>query len=101
DLGQHRLRDLVQAERVFQLVHADLPPEFPALRSLEVFSQNLPMQRTALVGRERQLARIAEELDRHRLVTLTGVGGVGKTRLALQAAADVIDRYPDGAWLVA
>jgi predicted ATPase/class 3 adenylate cyclase len=100
DLGEHRLRDLVQAERVFQLAHADLISEFEPLRSLEAFSQNLPVHRTALIGRERQLERIVEALERHRLVTLIGVGGVGKTRLALQAAADVLDHYPDGAWLV-
>jgi predicted ATPase/class 3 adenylate cyclase len=100
DLGRHRLRDLARPEVVFQLTHTELPNEFPPLRSLDAFPGNLPVQRTALIGRSRELARLADVLADHRLVTLTGVGGVGKTRLAVQLAADALDRFADGAWLV-
>jgi len=100
ELGRHRLRDLARPEVVFQVTHPDLPGEFPSLRSLDAFPGNLPTQRTALIGRSRELVRLAGVLEQHRLVTLTGVGGVGKTRLAVQLAADVLDRFPDGAWLV-
>jgi predicted ATPase/class 3 adenylate cyclase len=101
DLGEHRLRDLSRAERVYQVTAGGLERDFARLRSLEAFPGNLPVERTALIGRTAELARLAEVLDEHRLVTLTGVGGVGKTRLAVQLAADVLDRFPDGAWLVA
>jgi len=101
ELGRHRLRDLSRPEVVFQVTHPDLPAGFPPLRTLDAFPGNLPTERTALIGRSRELAKLADALDTHRLVTLTGVGGVGKTRLAVQLAADVLDRFPDGAWLVA
>ncbi|MDR9449890.1 MAG: adenylate/guanylate cyclase domain-containing protein [Acidimicrobiia bacterium] len=100
DLGEHRLKDLARAERIYQLSHRDLEPEFPSLRSLEALPNNLPVQLTSFVGRDRQLAEVKRLLDDHRLVTLTGVGGVGKTRLALQAGADLLDRYRHGVWLV-
>jgi predicted ATPase len=99
DLGEHRLKDLATPERVFQLVHRDLPAAFPALRSLDARPHNLPLQPTSFVGREAELAAVRELLARHRLVTLTGPGGTGKTRLALQVAADVLPEYPDGVWL--
>ena len=101
ELGRHRLRDLSRAEVVFQVTHPDLPGDFPPLATLDAFPGNLPIERTALIGRSRELARLSGVLDGHRLVTLTGVGGVGKTRLAVQVAADVLDRFPDGAWFVA
>jgi predicted ATPase len=100
DLGEHRLRDLETAERVFQITHAELRSEFPALRSLDAFPGNLPVQVSAFVGREEELAAVTDLLARERLVTLTGTGGVGKTRLAVQAAAAVLPRFPDGAWFV-
>jgi predicted ATPase/class 3 adenylate cyclase len=100
DLGEHRLRDLGTPERVFQVVHADLRAEFPALRSLDAFPGNLPLQLSAFVGRDEELAALSKMLDRERLVTLTGTGGVGKTRLALQAAAAALPNFPDGAWFV-
>ena len=100
ELGRHRLRDLARPEVVFQLTAAGLPAAFPPLRSVDAFPGNLPIERTALIGRTRELARLAELVEGHRLVTLTGVGGVGKTRLAVQLAADLLDRFPDGAWLV-
>ena len=100
DLGEHRLRDLARPMHVFQLAHPALPDEFPPLRSLDAFPGNLPIERTTLVGRTRERAKISELLEQRRLVTLTGVGGVGKTRLALHVAAETLDRFPDGAWLV-
>jgi predicted ATPase/class 3 adenylate cyclase/DNA-binding CsgD family transcriptional regulator len=100
DLGVHRLKDLSRPERMFQLCHPDLRPEFPPLRSLDVRPHNLPIQRTTFIGRTGELAELAELLGRERLVTLTGSGGCGKTRLALQVAAEVIDGFPDGVWFV-
>jgi predicted ATPase/class 3 adenylate cyclase len=100
DLGVHRLRDLGRPERVFGLVHPDLPSEFPPLRSLDTVRNNLPGELTSFVGRRAELAQIGEPLQRVRLLTLTGAGGCGKTRLALQAAADAMDRHPDGVWWV-
>ncbi len=99
DIGEHRLRDLAEPIRVFQVTHPDLPREFPPIRSLDALPGNLPVQLTSFVGREEELAGLAKELDEWRLVTLTGTGGVGKSRLALQVAADVLPRFRDGAWL--
>lgn len=100
DLGRHRLKDLNRPERVFQLSAADLPGDFPALRSLGEFAGNLPVQLTSLVGREADVATIAGLLRAHRFVSIVGAGGVGKTRTALQAAADALDEFEDGAWFV-
>ncbi len=100
DLGLHRLRDLARAEQVYQLCHADLPDDFGALRSLSAFLSNLPLQISTLVGREAEIAEVRELIGRSRLLTLTGAGGCGKTRLALQVAAEVLDDHPDGVWWV-
>jgi predicted ATPase len=100
DLGEHRLRDLSEPERVFQLVHPDLHDTFPPLRSLNSYPGNLPIQPTAFVGRDAELTEMTKALEDSRVVTLCGVGGVGKTRLALQVAAEVVPRFRDGAWLV-
>ncbi|MGH4010528.1 MAG: LuxR C-terminal-related transcriptional regulator [Pseudonocardiaceae bacterium] len=100
DLGVHRLRDLGRPEHVFGLVHPALPAEFPALRSLDAMPNNLPGELTSFVGRRAELAQIGESLRRARVLTLTGTGGCGKTRLALQAAADALDRHPEGVWWV-
>ncbi|MGD8584265.1 MAG: adenylate/guanylate cyclase domain-containing protein [Chloroflexota bacterium] len=102
DLGEHRLKDLERAEHVFLLLHPGLPTDFPPIKSLNRRPNNLPTQTTALVGRKAELAEIEDRLndDVVRLVTLTGPGGTGKTRLALQSAADLIDRFPDGAYFV-
>jgi hypothetical protein len=98
ELGEHRLKDLFRPERVFQLVSPDLPSEFPPLRTLEVYRNNLPLQPTPLVGREKEVSDVRDLLrgEETRLLTLTGPGGIGKTRLALQAAADLLDEFPDG-----
>jgi predicted ATPase/class 3 adenylate cyclase len=125
DLGQHRLKDLGRPETVFQLGHPDLPADFPPLRSLDnpELKHNLPQQVTSFIGREKELAEVKALLRGElvswrvgdggaappthqltnppcRLLTLTGSGGCGKTRLALQAAADRVEEYPDGVWLV-
>jgi class 3 adenylate cyclase len=100
DLGVHRLQDLSLAERVFQLCHPDLPATFPPLRSLDARPHSLPLQLTRFVGRERELGEVRSILRSARLVTLTGTGGSGKTRLALQVAADLLEEHPDGTWFV-
>ncbi|MGH3933610.1 MAG: adenylate/guanylate cyclase domain-containing protein [Pseudonocardiaceae bacterium] len=100
DLCVHRLRDLGRPEHVFELTHPALPSEFPHLRSLDTMPNNLPSELTSFVGRRIELAQIDNPLERARLLTLTGAGGCGKTRLALQAAADAMDRHPDGVWWV-
>src|SRR5207302_9191926 len=99
-LGTHRLKDLAEPEQVFQLEHPELPTEFPPLRSLSTLLNNLPVQPTTFIGREREIAEVKRLLGSARLLTLTGTGGVGKTRLALQAAAEMLDAFPDGVWLV-
>ncbi len=102
DLGEHRLLDLLEPERLFQLVHPRLPAQFPPLRTLEARQTNLPRQPNLFVGRERELDEITGLLrdDEVRLLTLTGPGGAGKTRLALQAAAELLDSFPDGIYVV-
>jgi predicted ATPase/class 3 adenylate cyclase len=100
DLGEHRLRDLTNLERVFQARAPGLPREFPALRSLDTLPGNLPRQVTTFVGREAEITSLSESIHSSSLVTLTGVGGVGKTRLALQVAAEVVPGFRDGAWFV-
>jgi predicted ATPase len=100
DLGSVRLRDLANPERVYQVVHPQLRQDFPALRSLEARPNNLPQQVSSFVGRERELADIRAQLGNTRLLTLFGAGGLGKTRLSLQVAAEVLDDYPDGVWFV-
>jgi len=100
DLGSRLLADLTRAERVWQLAHPDLVAEFPPLRSLDSYRHNLPQQLTPLFGRDDELAAIGRVLDADRLVTLTGTAGVGKTRLAVHAAAGRVGRHPDGVWFV-
>jgi predicted ATPase/class 3 adenylate cyclase/DNA-binding CsgD family transcriptional regulator len=99
-LGVHRLKGLSHPEHVFQLVHPDLPARFPPLRSVDVVPSNLPAQLTSFVGREAELAELSQVSAQHRLVTLVGAGGTGKTRLAIEVAADAIDAYPNGVWWV-
>ena len=100
DLGSQRLHDLTEPEHVWQLDVAGLPNEFPPLRSLDTLPNNLPIARTMFVGREHDVAEVKELLEHHRLLTLVGSGGVGKTRLAIQVGAELLDRYPDGIWFV-
>src|SRR6202011_2491721 len=100
DLGEHQLRDLAFPEQVYQLVAPGLADIFPALRSLGALPNNLPRQATAFVGREQELADIKALLAKSQVVTLVGTGGVGKTRTALQVAADLLDGTGDGVWLV-
>ena len=90
-LGVHRLRDLRQPERVFQLSHPELPSSFPPLRSLDALPNNLPAQLTSFVGREAELAELVALAAGHRLITLVGVGGCGKTRLAAHVAAELAE----------
>ncbi len=100
DLGGHRLRDLARPEQVFQLCHPALPGTFPPVRSLSTHPNNLPHQLTSFIGREPVIAEIEALQARTRLLTITGSGGAGKTRLALQLAADLLARFPAGAWYV-
>ena len=100
DLGKVRLKDLSTPEHVYQVVHPQLRQEFPALRSLEATPNNLPQQATSFIGREQVLADLRRLLAKTRLLTLTGSGGCGKTRLCLQIAADSLESFDDGAWMV-
>jgi predicted ATPase len=102
DLGPHRLKDLGHPEQIFQLHAEGLAAEFPPLRSLDnpELANNLPAQSASFVGRHRELAEVRDLVNSGRLVTLTGAGGSGKTRLALQVAAELLDGSGDGVWLV-
>lgn len=103
DMGQHRLKDLIEPEHIFQLAGPDLANAFPPLKTLDGRPNNLPLQATTLVGREREVAAVTKLLMRPevRQVTLTGPGGTGKTRLGLQAAAELLDEFEDGVYFVA
>ncbi len=100
DLGAVRLRDLASPERISQVLHASLRDTFPALRTLEATPNNLAQQVTSFVGRKRELDEVRALLRNTRLLTLSGAGGIGKTRLSQQLAADVLDDFPDGVWFV-
>lgn len=100
DCGIHRLKDLGTPEQVFQLCHPELRSDFPPLLSLDSRHNNLPRQLSSFIGRDREISEVKALLGLGRLVTLTGSGGVGKTRLALQTAADILAGIPHGAWLV-
>jgi len=100
DLGEHRLKDLQRPEHIYQLQHALLQETFKPLRSLNTLPNNLPQQATSFIGRERELRDIKRLLSNAQLLTLTGAGGTGKTRLGLQAAVDLLDPSGDGSWLV-
>jgi predicted ATPase/class 3 adenylate cyclase len=102
ELGAHRLKDLQRPERLVQLVVEGLPADFPPLQTLDRHAHNLPIQPTPLLGREREVAEVVALLGQAdvRVVTLTGPGGVGKTRLALQVAAELVEAFADGVWFV-
>jgi predicted ATPase/class 3 adenylate cyclase len=97
-LGERRLKDLLRPEHLFQIVAPGLAVDFPPLRTLDQAPNNLPTQLTSFIGRQRELAEAQRLLDGTRLLTLTGPGGTGKTRLALQLGVEVIDRFPDGVY---
>ena len=99
-LGEHRLRGLRGRMGVYQVVAEGLPTDFPVLRSVDSFPGNLPQQLSSFVGREQVIDEVAELVRSRRLVTLSGVGGVGKTRLALEAGAEVAGEFPDGVWMI-
>ncbi|MBL8522240.1 MAG: adenylate/guanylate cyclase domain-containing protein, partial [Betaproteobacteria bacterium] len=99
-LGRIRLRDLSGEETLHQVLHRDLPGDFPPLRSLSQAPNNLPNQRTSFIGRHAEVCKLAAQLDEHRLVTVVGTGGIGKTRLALQTGARVLERFEEGVWLI-
>jgi predicted ATPase/class 3 adenylate cyclase len=100
ELGPMRLRDLASPERIHQVMHATLREKFPALRTLEATPNNLSLQLTSFVGRKRELDEVRALLRTTRLLTLSGAGGIGKTRLSQQLAAEVMDDFPDGVWFV-
>jgi predicted ATPase/class 3 adenylate cyclase len=100
DAGKCMLKDLIRPEHIYQLVITGLPAAFPPLKTLDAYRHNLPVQLTSFIGREKEIANISATIKDHRLVTLTGVGGTGKTRLSLQVSADLIDEYSDGVWFV-
>src|SRR5262249_6959471 len=100
DLGTHRLKDLQEPEQIFQFVPPGEPAEFQPLRSLEAFAHNLPRQTTRFIGRWPEMAAVRELLSRAAILTLTGAGGCGEARLVLEVAAELIEEYGDGVWLV-
>jgi predicted ATPase/class 3 adenylate cyclase len=100
DLGEHRLKGLINPERLWQVVTPGLRQDFPALQSLNVFPNNLPLRNTSFLGREQDVSTVKELLEKTRLLTLVGAGGIGKTSLSLQVAASVIDNFQDGVWFV-
>lgn len=100
DLGEHRLKDLRTPKRLYQLVSAVLPSEFPPLKTLDATPNNLPVQLTNFIGREKEIREVKELVTQRRLVTLTGSGGSGKTRLSLQVASEMLEAFRDGVWFV-
>jgi predicted ATPase len=102
DLGEHRLKDLSRPERIYQLGDPGLPAEFPALKTMDRRPNNLPIQPTPFVGRTQEVESLCAMLQRDpvRLVTVTGPGGIGKTRIGLQSAAELLDEYPAGVFCV-
>jgi predicted ATPase/class 3 adenylate cyclase len=100
DFGEKRLKDLLRPEHLYQLNAAGLPSTFPPLKTLDSFPNNLPIQLTSFIGREKEITEVKQELSEHRLVTLIGSGGTGKTRLSLQAAAELLEKFDHGVWFV-
>jgi hypothetical protein len=100
DMGERRLKDLIRPKHIYQLIIPSLPVDFPPLKMLDLYRHNLPAQTTSFIGRENEIAEIKQALHEHRLVTLTGSGGTGKTRLSLQVAAALLNQFPDGVWLI-
>ncbi|MDX1377939.1 MAG: adenylate/guanylate cyclase domain-containing protein, partial [Anaerolineales bacterium] len=100
DLKEHRLKGMLNPEHLWQIVTPELPGEFPPLQTLTEVPNNLPLQLTSFIGREFEISEIKQALNGHRLVTLTGSGGIGKTRLSLQVADELMDSFPDGVWFL-
>jgi len=100
DMGERRLKDVVGTEHIYQLVITGLPEDFPPLKTLDRHLHNLPAQMTSFIGRETERAEIKQALGAHRLVTLTGSGGAGKSRLSLQVGMECLHEFQDGVWLV-
>jgi predicted ATPase/class 3 adenylate cyclase len=100
DMKEHRLKGLPDPERLWQIVTPDLQQDFPPLQSLNEIPNNLPVQLTSFIGRKKEVEQIKKRLEKNRLVTLTGSGGVGKTRLSIQVASELLEGFPYGAWLV-
>lgn len=100
DLGEHRLRDLTRSERIFQMAIEGVPSDFPPLRTPDIVPNNLPTLATSFVGRDQELEEVKKLLRGSRVLTLTGVGGAGKTRLAIQSAVELVDEFPGGSWLI-
>ena len=100
DLGEKRLKDLLRPEHLYQLNITGLPTTFPPLKTLDAFPNNLPVHLTSFIGRKNEIAEVKQELNDHRLVTLTGSGGTGKTRLSLQVAAELLEKFDHGVWFV-
>jgi predicted ATPase/class 3 adenylate cyclase/Tfp pilus assembly protein PilF len=100
DVGTHRLKDLIRPEHIYQVIVPGLLSDFPPLKTLDIFQHNLPLQLTSFVGREKEMVEVKRLLLGDRFVTLTGPGGTGKTRLALQVGAELLELFPDGVWLI-
>ncbi|MCI0830783.1 MAG: tetratricopeptide repeat protein, partial [Chloroflexi bacterium] len=100
DMGSHRLKDLQRPEQVFQLIHPDLPADFPSLNSLDAHPNNLPVQMTSFIGREEEIDEVKDLLSAARLVTLLGAGGSGKTRMSQEIGVSLVDDFSDGVWFV-
>ena len=100
DMGERKLKDIPQPARIFQVVAPDLQSDFPALRALDVFPNNIPTQLTSFIGREKEMLEATQMLQQSRLLTLTGSGGTGKTRLSLQEASSLLEQFKDGVWLI-
>jgi predicted ATPase/class 3 adenylate cyclase len=100
DMKDHRLKGLPDPEHLWQVIAPDLQQDFPALQSITEIPNNLPVQLTSFIGRKKEVGQIKKQLEKHPLVTLTGSGGVGKTRLSIQVALELLEAYPNGVWLV-
>ena len=100
DMGEHHLKSILRSERLYQLNTPDLPSTFPPLKTLEYSPHNLPEQLTSFIGREKEIKEVKELLDSARLVTLTGSGGTGKTRLSQEVGAQLLNNFPHGVWIV-
>ena len=100
DMGERLLKDMARPEHIYQLVIANLPSDFPPIKTLDVVRHNIPAQMTSFIGRKKEMAEIKQILLEHRLVTLTGSGGVGKSRLSLRVGSECLDQFPNGVWLM-